>query len=143
LTNLTKTYISFHPFYIRIIKAKNLGGKIMAKRCELTGIGVQSGNNVSHSNRKTRRRFLPNLHRVSLNSRALGQVFRLRITAATLRSVDHNGGLDNFLLNTHSNHLTTTAQKIKRKIKKALPEDAKKVSKPKKEQAKTKKSEAA
>lgn len=115
----------------------------MAKRCELTGIGVQSGNNVSHSNRKTRRRFLPNLHRVSLNSRALGQVFRLRITAATLRSVDHNGGLDNFLLNTHSNHLTTTAQKIKRKIKKALPEDAKKVSKPKKEQAKTKKSEAA
>lgn len=113
----------------------------MAKRCELTGVGVQAGNNVSHSNRKTRRRFLPNLHRVSLNSRILGQVFRLRITAATLRSIDHNGGLDGFLLSTNSNKLTETALKIKRKIKKALPVDAKPAAKtkkvaPKKEQPK-------
>lgn len=91
----------------------------MAKRCELTGVGVQSGNNVSHSNRKTRRRFLPNLHVVSLSSSVLGQVFRMRITAATLRSIDHNGGLDAFLLTANNNSITEEALKIKRKIKKA------------------------
>ncbi|PIR38473.1 MAG: 50S ribosomal protein L28 [Alphaproteobacteria bacterium CG11_big_fil_rev_8_21_14_0_20_39_49] len=101
----------------------------MAKRCELTGVGVQSGNNVSHSNRKTRRRFIPNLHRVSLSSRFLNQIFRLRITAATLRSIDHNGGLDGFLLNTNSSKLTETALKIKRKIKKSLPEEVKAAAK--------------
>jgi large subunit ribosomal protein L28 len=91
----------------------------MAKRCELLGTGVQSGNNVSHSHRKTRRRFLPNLHDVSLRSDTLGQDFKLRITAATLRTVDHNGGFDSFLLSTANSNLTETAQKIKRKIKKA------------------------
>ena len=114
----------------------------MAKRCELTGVGVQSGNNVSHSNRKTRRRFMPNLHRVSLNSRILDQVFRLRITAATLRSIDHNGGFDGFLLNTNSNKLTVTAQKIKRKVKKALPEEAKQALKAKKTANKNKKEQS-
>jgi large subunit ribosomal protein L28 len=92
----------------------------MSKRCELTGVGVQTGNNVSHSQRKTRRRFLPNLQTISLRSEALSQTFKLRITAATLRSVDHNGGLDGFLVGTANKGLTEEAIKIKRKVKNAL-----------------------
>jgi large subunit ribosomal protein L28 len=93
----------------------------MAKRCELTGTGVQSGHKVSHSNIKTKRRFLPNLHVISVNSSVIGKVFRLRVTAATLRSIDHNGGLDEFLLTANNNSLSEEALKIKRKIKKAMP----------------------
>ncbi len=89
----------------------------MSKRCDLTGVGPQSGNKVSHSNRKTRRRFEPNLHTVSLHSEVLGQSVSLRVTAATLRSVDHNGGFDNFLTTTSSLKLTEEAQKLKKKIK--------------------------
>ena len=89
----------------------------MSKRCEITGVGAQSGNNVSHSKRKTRRVFQPNLQRVSLISNALGQTVNLKITAATLRSVDHNGGLDGFLLKTADSKLTTLAAKLKKKIK--------------------------
>ncbi len=92
----------------------------MAKRCELTDIGVQSGNNVSHSKRRTRRRFLPNLHNVTLRSNLLGTDLGLKITAATLRTVDHNGGLDSFLLTTSNRKLSDKAQKLKRKIKKIL-----------------------
>ena len=91
----------------------------MSKRCDLTGTGPQSGNKVSHSNRKTRRRFEPNLHTVSLHSEVLGKAVSLRVTAATIRSVDHNGGLDNFLLTTASTKLTEEAQKLKKKIKAA------------------------
>lgn len=98
----------------------------MSRRCELTGTGVQTGNNVSHSNRKSRRRFLPNLQNVSLPSTVLGQTIKLRITAATLRSVDHNGGLDNFLLTTANKDLTELAQKLKRKIKKATADTSEK-----------------
>ena len=94
----------------------------MAKRCELTGVGVQYGNNVSHSNRKTRRRFLPNLQSLTLRSEKLCQNFTFRITAATLRSVDHNGGLDSYLLSTSNSNLTELAQKVKRKIKKVATE---------------------
>ena len=68
----------------------------MARRCELTGIAVQSGNKVSHSNRKTRTRFLPNLVQVTLTSDLLERSVRLRVTAAALRSVEHRGGLDDF-----------------------------------------------
>lgn len=93
----------------------------MSKRCDLVGTGPQSGNLVSHSNRKTRRRFEPNLHIVSLHSEALNQSVSLRITAATLRSVDHNGGLDNFLITTADSKLTLKARNLKKKIKKALP----------------------
>ena len=89
----------------------------MSKRCDLTGTGPQSGNKVSHSNRKTRRRFEPNLHAVSLHSETLGQTVSLRVTAATLRSVDHNGGLDAFLLKNAASKLTDEAQKLKKKIK--------------------------
>jgi large subunit ribosomal protein L28 len=70
----------------------------MSRSCELTGKGVQSGNNVSHANNKTKRKFLPNLCNVTLISDALGQRFRLRVSAAALRSVEHRGGLDAFLL---------------------------------------------
>ena len=92
----------------------------MSKRCELTGVGVQSGNNVSHSKRKTKRRFLPNLHTISVSSVVLGQKFQMRITSATLRSIDHNGGLDEFLVTAKAHNLSETGQKIRRKIKKAL-----------------------
>ena len=90
----------------------------MSRRCDLTGTGVQVGNNVSHSNRKTRRRFLPNLNNVTLQSELLKQGIRLRVTSATLRSVEHNGGLDSFLLTTADSKLTEEARKIKRKLKK-------------------------
>lgn len=92
----------------------------MAKRCDLTGVGVQTGNNVSHANNKTRRRFLPNVQNVSLQSEALGNNVSLKVTAATLRSVEHNGGLDGYLLTTSNNKLTTAAQTLKRRIQRAL-----------------------
>lgn len=92
----------------------------MARRCDLTGKGMQYGNNVSHSNRKTRRRFEPNLRQVSLLSDALGKPVPMRICAHTLRSVEHNGGLDSYLLGTSNLKLTEEAQRIKRQIKKAL-----------------------
>ena len=69
----------------------------MSRRCELTGKGPMTGNNVSHANNKTRRRFLPNLNQVTLQSEALGRAVKLRISAAALRTVDHRGGLDAFL----------------------------------------------
>lgn len=97
----------------------------MAKRCDLTDTGVQSGNNVSHSNRKTRRRFLPNLQRVTFESTLLKKTFSLKVTAATLRSIDHNGGFDNFLLTTNTNKLSEAAKKIRRQLKKIAETDTK------------------
>ncbi|MCB2081738.1 MAG: 50S ribosomal protein L28 [Hyphomicrobiales bacterium] len=91
----------------------------MAKRCSITDKGVQSGNKVSHSQRKTRRRFLPNIQNVSLISNVLGKAVRLKIAASTLRSIDHNGGLDNYLLSTADNKLSADVLKLKRQIKKA------------------------
>lgn len=92
----------------------------MAKRCDITGIGSQSGNKVSHSNRKTRTRFMPNLQQVSLRSDVLGVDVPLRVTAATLRSIEHNGGLDGYLLAHSALKLTEEAARLKRKIKKKL-----------------------
>lgn len=91
----------------------------MARRCAITEKAVQSGNNVSHSNRKSKRRFLPNIQQVSLQSDALGQSIRMRITASTLRTIDHNGGLDNYLMTTHSKSLSEEARKLKSRIIKA------------------------
>ena len=91
----------------------------MSRRCELTGKGPMVGNNVSHANNKTKRRFLPNLNKVSLISEALGRTFRLRISAAALRSVDHRGGLDAFLAKAKDEELSTAALKIKRDVEKA------------------------
>jgi large subunit ribosomal protein L28 len=94
----------------------------MARRCELTGIAVQSGNKVSHSNRKTRTRFLPNLVQVTLVSDMLERSVRLRITAAALRSVEHRGGLDDFLVKAHESELSDDAVKLKREITKKRAE---------------------
>tara|TARA_B100000282_G_scaffold194659_1_gene142052 strand:- start:55 stop:510 length:456 start_codon:yes stop_codon:yes gene_type:complete len=97
-----------------------LKGATMARRCELTGTGVMTGNNVSHAQNKTRRRFLPNLCDVTLASEKLGRNFKLRIAAKALRSVDHVGGLDAFLLKARDESLSDRALKIKRDLKKAL-----------------------
>ena len=96
----------------------------MARRCELTGKAVLSGNLVSHSNRKTRCRFLPNLCNVTLMSETLGQAFRLRVTAHALRSVEHRGGLDAFLAKSRDGELSQRALEIKRKLSKARQEAA-------------------
>lgn len=96
----------------------------MSRRCEFTGTGVMSGNNVSHSNRRSRRKFLPNLCNVTLGSDVLGQSFKFRITAAALRSVDHNGGLDQFLAKARDENLSPAALKVKKDIRKAMKEAA-------------------
>ncbi|MGA2043748.1 MAG: 50S ribosomal protein L28 [Roseiarcus sp.] len=96
----------------------------MSRRCELTGKAVQSGNNVSHSNRKTRRRFLPNLCNVTLISESLARSVRLRVAAAALRSVEHRGGLDAFLVKAHDDELSQGAVLLKREIEKKLAEAA-------------------
>ncbi len=91
----------------------------MSRRCELTGKGPMTGNNVSHAKNRTRRRFLPNLNDVSLMSETLGRPVKLRISAAALRTVDHRGGIDAFLAKAKDDDLSTTALKIKKEIKKA------------------------
>jgi len=95
------------------------GNTIMSRVCELTGKGPMTGNNVSHANNRTRRRFLPNLNEVTLMSDALGRSFSLRISAAALRSVDHRGGLDAFLAKARDEELSQRALKIKRDIEKS------------------------
>ncbi|MBU6373353.1 MAG: 50S ribosomal protein L28 [Alphaproteobacteria bacterium] len=92
----------------------------MSRRCELTGTNRQIGHKVSHSNIKTKRTFQPNLVNVSLQSDALGRTFKLRITAAALRSVDHVGGLDAFLLKSSEEVLSDRAAKIRRELKKKI-----------------------
>lgn len=92
----------------------------MSRRCELTGKGVQTGNRVSHSNIKTRRRFLPNLNEVSLQSDALGRTFKFRIAASALRTVDHRGGLDAFLAKANDADLSPNALKVKKDVAAAL-----------------------
>jgi large subunit ribosomal protein L28 len=96
----------------------------MARRCELTGKAVLSGNNVSHANNRTRRRFLPNLCQVTLTSEALGQGVRLRITAHALRSVEHRGGLDAFLAKADDSELSTRARLLKKQIARKTEETA-------------------
>ena len=91
----------------------------MSRRCELTGKSVLTGHLVSHSNRKTKTRFLPNLLKVTLLSDALGQSFRLRVSANALRSVEHRGGLDAFLKKASESDLSQKARDLKKKIAKA------------------------
>ncbi len=91
----------------------------MSRVCELSGKGPMSGNNISHANNKTRRRFLPNLNDVTLMSDVLGQSFKLRVSAAALRTVDHRGGLDAFLAKAKDDELSDRALKIKKDIAKA------------------------
>ena len=92
----------------------------MARRCELTGKGVMTGNNVSHALNRTRRRFLPNLVNVTLMSETLGRSVKLRISANALRSVEHRGGLDAFLLKAGDDVLSANALGLKREIRAAL-----------------------
>ena len=94
----------------------------MARRCELTGKAVQSGNVVSHSNHKTRTRFLPNLCNVTLISEALDRSVKLRVAAASLRSVEHRGGLDAFLIKADASELSQGAKILKRDIMKKVAE---------------------
>ena len=91
----------------------------MSRVCELTGKGPMTGNNVSHANNKTRRRSLPNLNETTLQSEALGRSFKLRISAHALRSVDHRGGLDQFLAKAKDSELSANALKIKKAIQKS------------------------
>lgn len=88
----------------------------MARRCSLTGKGVLSGNNVSHAHNKTRRRFLPNLQRTSVLSDALQEEVRVRLSTHALRTIEHKGGLDAFLLDAKNTNLTPELRRIKRRI---------------------------
>ena len=90
----------------------------MARRCSITGKGVLTGNNVSHSHRKTRRRFLPNVQQASLYSDALNESVKLKVSTQALRTIEHNGGLDAYLLGTPSGKLGTEALRLKRRIEK-------------------------
>jgi large subunit ribosomal protein L28 len=90
----------------------------MSRKCELTGKGPMTGNTVSHSNIKTRRRFLPNLFNVTMLSDVLGRSVKLRVSANAIRSVDHRGGLDAFLLKARDTELSSHALDIKREIAK-------------------------
>ena len=92
----------------------------MARRCELTGKNALVGNKVSHANNKTKRVFLPNLQNVTLMSDVLGRSVRLRVSMNGLRSVEHVGGLDNWLVKTRDEKLSLKARRLKRDIKKKL-----------------------
>ena len=88
----------------------------MSRKCEFTQKGPMSGNNVSHAHNKTRRRFLPNLNDVTLTSETLGKTFKFRISSAALRTVDHRGGLDQFLAKAKDAELSPNALKAKKEI---------------------------
>ena len=90
----------------------------MSRRCELTGKGAQVGHRVSHSNRKTKRRFLPNLLNVTMISDALGRSIKLRVSANALKTVDHRGGLDAFLVKAKDAELSPHMREIRREIRK-------------------------
>jgi large subunit ribosomal protein L28 len=94
------------------------GLRTMARRCELSGKAVLTGNNVSHAKRRTKRRFLPNLCNVTLESEALKKRVRLTISAHALRSVEHRGGLDAYLLKAGNDELSLKARRLKREIAK-------------------------
>ena len=92
----------------------------MTRKCDLTGKLVVTGNNVSHANNKTKRRFIPNLQNVRLNSDKLGKKIKFRIATSTLRTVEKNGGIDSFLLNAFNKNLSSDARKYKKSISKAF-----------------------
>jgi len=96
----------------------------MSRICELTGKGRQVGHNVSHANNKTKRTFLPNLQDVTLMSDLLGRSVRLRVSMNGLRSVEHVGGLDNWLLKTKDDSLSLRARRLKREIAKKQTSEA-------------------
>lgn len=99
----------------------------MARRCDVTGKGVQTGNNVSHAHNKTRRRYLPNVQKMTLFSETLGKV-PLKISADALRSIEHKGGLDAYLLSTSTLKLAPEGIKLKNRIKRAQAKKAAKAA---------------
>ncbi len=96
----------------------------MARRCDITGKGVMTGNNVSHAMNKTRRRFLPNVQNTRVMSDILGEWVRVCVSTQGLRTIEHNGGLDAFLLGTPNRKLAPEARRIKRRIEKARAKKA-------------------
>ncbi len=96
----------------------------MARRCMITGKGVMSGNNVSHANNRTRRRFLPNMQEQSFFSDVLGTSIQIRLSTNGIRTIEHNGGLDAFLLGTPNRRLPEDAQTLKRRILRAQAKKA-------------------
>ena len=96
----------------------------MARRCAITGKGVQVGNNVSHANNKTKRRYIPNLQITSLLSDALGTSIRLRLSTNAIRTIEHNGGIDAFLAATPDRKLTAEARRLKRRVESAAARKA-------------------
>ncbi|MEQ8708160.1 MAG: 50S ribosomal protein L28 [Rhodospirillales bacterium] len=91
----------------------------MSRRCNLTGKGVLTGNNVSHANNKTRRRFLPNLQVISFFSEILKELVRVRVAVSTIRSIEHKGGIDAFILDTADAQLDDNLRRLKKRIRKA------------------------
>jgi large subunit ribosomal protein L28 len=100
----------------------------MSRRCEISGKGVLSGNNVSHANNKTRRRFLPNLQETSVLSDALGTSVRLRLSTRAIRTIEHNGGIDSYLLGTPNSRLSPKTLALKRRIERAKAKRAAKAA---------------
>lgn len=96
----------------------------MSRRCLISGKGVLTGNNVSHANNKTRRRFLPNLQDVSVLSDALGQNVRLRVSTRGLKTIEINGGIDAYLLSVNDSKLSTEALRLKRRVQRAMENKA-------------------
>jgi large subunit ribosomal protein L28 len=92
----------------------------MSRRCSLTGKGVLTGNNVSHANNKSRRRFLPNLQVVSMYSDTLKEMVKLRVAASTIRSIEHNGGIDAYLTSTADAKLSDELRRVKKRMRKAI-----------------------
>jgi large subunit ribosomal protein L28 len=116
----TRLYARAFPGYCRSsIHFSNQRVFAMSRICELTGKGRQVGHNVSHANNKTKRVFLPNLQNVTLLSEKLDRSFKFRVSTQGLRSVEHNGGLDNWLLKTNDDKLSARALKVKRELAKA------------------------
>jgi|TARA_B100000003_G_C10634968_1_gene252633 large subunit ribosomal protein L28 len=100
----------------------------MSKKCDLTGKQSITGNNVSHANNKTKRKFFPNLQSVSLYSEQLDSKLSFKVAASTLRTVEKSGGIDKFLLNTKANNLSTLAKKYKKNILKKIESNKAKTS---------------
>jgi len=91
----------------------------MSRRCQITGKAVLTGNNVSHANNRTRRRFLPNLQDTSMLSDILGLPVRMRLSTRAIRTIEHNGGIDAYILGTPKGRLSTDAKALKRRLLRA------------------------
>jgi large subunit ribosomal protein L28 len=106
---------------IRLLKFEDF---TMARRCAVTGKGVQTGNYVSHANNKTRRRFLPNLQQTSVFSEALGRNISIRVSTNGLRTIEHKGGLDAYLIGARSTELEADMRSLKKQVEKIVAERA-------------------